>query len=199
MLQIKNVSKSFGSKVVLKNFSYKFCESGTYNLNGPNGSGKTTLMKIIKNIITPNYGEVVFSDKIPGIKKVTYIDANSRSFIHRLSVKSNIEYFSALNKVSTKPKKIENWLEKFNARSLMSTKVSELSSGQLQLIAFIRGMMENPSIILLDECFSNVDETNSKIIVSYLEDYLLSGNKIVISCNHSKDLWSKINGEINLE
>ena len=97
MLELKNIKKSFEGDQILKGFSKTFLENSIYLLTGSNGCGKTTLLKIIKGIIVPDDGNIKFMLE-PREHHVAYVDANNRSFLHRLSVKENLRYFLSLNK-----------------------------------------------------------------------------------------------------
>ena len=97
MLQILDLHKSFGSVKVIKNFNKDFDSGHIYLLTGSNGSGKTTLLKIIRGLVKEDRGEIRIQRSSSDKLTFSYVDANNRSLLHRLSVKENLRYFMALN------------------------------------------------------------------------------------------------------
>ncbi len=119
MLQISDLHKSFGSVKVINNFNKDFVSGSIYLLTGPNGSGKTTLLKIIKGLVKEDRGEIRVQRSCPDKLTFSYVDANNRSFLHRLSVKENLRYFMALNKNDRVLEKIYQFADIFNASELL--------------------------------------------------------------------------------
>lgn len=196
MLSLDKISKSYGENRVLEDFSYKFLSGHMYKVSGPNGAGKTTLLKIINGSILPDSGRIAYNS--PNSIQTTLVDSNSRSFIHRISVYQNLVYFAALNKQSINKQKILKLLHKFNSTNILQKTFSTLSTGQMQLVALIRGLIENPDVLLLDECLINLDEEKFSLMKSYLEKYIESEGRTLIFCSHSKDIWPNLNKEIVL-
>ena len=198
MLMLKNISKSFGEKSVLDDFSYEFQPNKIYKLSGHNGSGKTTLLRIISGSIIPDNGEIISQNKEKGPPKITLIESNSRSFIQRLSVKENLFYFSALNGNFVNDRGCLETLSFWDSEDLVDKNMSELSSGQIQIISLIRGLLEKPSVLLLDECMSNLDAIKAEKVTNYIENFVEKNEHLVISCNHSELTQYKIEREICL-
>ena len=96
MLELKSISKKFNS-YIFEDFSYIFKESNIYFLKGNNGSGKTTLLKLIKGIYQCDCGKI----SLNGLNQkddIVFIDSNSRSFFHRLTVDQNLKYFYSIQR-----------------------------------------------------------------------------------------------------
>ena len=185
MLQICGLNKSFGSVDVINNFSKNFDSGYIYLLTGPNGSGKTTLLKIIKGIIVPDSGHITFNKAEYFNHKCCYVDSNTRSFFHRLTVKENLLYFMSLNNMSRDEKKIFSLANIFNADKFIDTIFGDLSLGQMQLISLIRGLLQDPSILMLDEACTNLDKATVEIFSGYIEDFVENDQeKMVIICSH---------------
>ena len=198
MLSLKKINKSFKKKQILTNFSFEFNANKIYKLSGPNGSGKTTLLKIIKNIVIPDSGKILINENCANCNNISYIDSNSRSFLHRLSLIQNLEYFSALEKKSLNTHKILEILKSLDLDDILHMKFSQLSAGQAQIISFIRGIVTNPEIILLDESLTNVDKNRIAVICRYLENFASQNNNLIIYCCHNEMPFSKIEDEIVL-
>ena len=185
MLILDKLNKSFDSDPVITDFSYNFENNGIYRLEGPNGIGKTTLLKMIKGIVTQDHGFITLNCGTSPKECSTYIDANNRSFFHRLTVKENLDYFMALNRKSISTTIIQDLMEEFQIGQLLDKVFSVLSVGQMQLIALIRGLLEQPKVLLLDEALNNIDQNKIEIIASYLEIFAKSNDRIVILCSHT--------------
>ena len=198
MLEINALSKSFLNNTLFDNFSFRLDTNGVYLLRGANGVGKTTLLKLIKGILLPDQGSIRFQNKEVCFGDVAYIDSNNRSFFHRLSVWQNIEYFSALNKHFVEKDRVFNLLRNFGMSNLLLTEFSKLSSGQMQIVAFIRAVCAKPNILLMDESLSNLDSSRMTQVCSYLSQFVVEKSKIVILCSHDKNLPIKFSGVIDL-
>ena len=188
MLQIRDLHKSFGSIKVINNFNKDFDTGYIYLLTGPNGSGKTTLLKIIRGLVKADKGEIKFKNSYSEKQTYSYVDANNRSFLHRLSVKENLRYFMALNKSDRLMEKIEQYADILKASRLLEKTFSELSSGQMQLISILRGVLEEPMVLLLDEALVNLDKEMVKIVTTFLENFVSKDKRLVIICSHNTNL-----------
>ena len=186
MLELQSISKKFNSDIFI-NFSYRFDESNFYFLRGPNGSGKSTLLKLIKGIYLCDSGEIYFDHYLDNKNDVVYIDGNSRTFFHRLTVRQNLDYFFSLQNKNKTKNSIDELLDFFKLLDLQNNLFSSLSQGQMQLVSIVRGMSFRPKVILLDEVFSSLDTKNKKIIFSYLSESLLKDRSLVIFTSHDED------------
>lgn len=186
MLEIKSISKNF-SKEIFKDFSYNFENNHAYHLSGKNGSGKTTLLKLIKGIYLCDSGKINFHNNLDQKNDVVYIDGNSRTFFHRLTVMQNLEYFASLQKENIKKNSTNKLLKLFKILNLKNKKFSSLSQGQMQLVSIVRGLSSSPKVILLDEVFTSLDEKNRKIIYSYLSNFILKKEALIIFTSHGEN------------
>lgn len=186
MLEIKSISKKF-SRQIFDDFSYFFENNNIYRLSGENGSGKTTLLKLIKGIYLCDSGEIDFYNKLNQKNDVVYIDNNPRTFFLRLTVHQNLEYFASLQNESIKKNSTNKLLEFFKISDLQNKLFSSLSQGQMQLVSIVRGLSSAPKIILLDEVFASLDTKNKSIVHSYLSDFVLKKESLVIFTSHAED------------
>lgn len=186
MLEIKSISKNF-SKVIFKDFSYFFENNCIYLLSGKNGSGKTTLLKLIKGIYLCDSGEIDFYDNLNQENDIVYIDSNPRTFFHRLTVRQNLDYFASLQNETIKKNSTNRLLKLFKIHDLQNKLFSSLSQGQMQLVSIVRGLSSAPKIILLDEVFSSLDEKNKEIIYSFLSEFILQKEALVIFTSHENN------------
>jgi ABC-type multidrug transport system ATPase subunit len=184
MLELKSISKKFNS-YIFEDLSYIFKESNIYFLKGNNGSGKTTLLKLIKGIYQCDCGKI----SLNGLNQkddIVFIDSNSRSFFHRLTVDQNLKYFYSIQNKKNNEYYPDNLLELFNIKNLKNKKFSMLSQGQMQMISLVRGLLSGAKIILLDEVFSSLDERNKKKLFNYLSTIILEKKALIIFTSHER-------------
>ena len=183
MLNIQSIFKKYSSEVFY-DFSYVFDENKIYFLSGRNGSGKTTLLKLIKGIYLCDEGKIRFKHDLNQRNDVVYIDSNSRTFFHRLTVRQNLEYFFSLQSADNDFQSLDELLKHFDLLNLQDKIFSSLSQGQMQMISIVRGFSSRPKVILLDEVFSSLDENYKKMIFDYLAEFASESKSLVIFTSH---------------
>ena len=197
MIVLESISKRFTSNI-FKDFSFIFKKNNIYFLSGRNGSGKTTLLKLIKGIYLCDDGKIKLDHNLSQKNDVAYIDANSRTFFHRLTVYQNLQYFLSLQNKNKHKNSINYLLNLFNISNLKDKVFSSLSQGQMQLVSIIRGLSSNPKVILLDEVFLSLDQINKKMILRYLSEFVLKEEALVIFTSHEDNFDELIFEELHL-
>lgn len=191
-LKFKNVSFKYDDKYVLKDFSFEISKPGLYAIVGENGSGKTTVFNLISKLYTNYEGEILINgNEISDYKdedlrnEVLFIE--SKPFILRENLSSNITLLEK-NKVDEPylEKIIKNLdLRKFGKLNRPNIK-DTLSKGEQQKIQLARLLLNEYSLILLDECFSAFDEVTKKTAISELKKK--SKNSIIIIISHDSEI-----------
>jgi len=159
----KTISLSDGKKeVVFENFSLKVGESEVLGVYGPNGCGKTTLLNMISGLVKPDSGEITVSPGKMG-NGIAYIFQDFRnSLFPWMTVKDNIVFPLSLRKI--KKKDINDRLDMIISTIKIPFDLSkypyQLSGGQQQYIAILRGLISEPGAMLIDEPFSALDHSN---------------------------------------
>lgn len=197
MIVLKNLSKSFREKEVLKNINVEF-KQGLNFIIGPSGSGKTTLLKILSGI-DRNYKGKIFIDskelKFLTEEELNEYHYNSVGFIwqdfkliEHLTVEENVILPLDLLEVSEefKKKRVNLILKQLDLDGLANKSVSKLSGGQKQRVSIARAIIKNPDIIIADEPTGALDKNTSEKIMNALRD--LSKEKTVIIVTHDKSL-----------
>lgn len=162
-LKAQHISKAFGSEQVLKDLSLELHEHETLSILGRSGCGKTTLLKILAGLECPDQGKVEIHSKdiqtlAPHKRDVVYLYQEALLFPH-LSVFENIAFGLRLRKqeeerIIKQTKEMINQLELSGMEEKMP---HQLSGGQKQRVSFGRALITNPSVLLLDEPFGNLD------------------------------------------
>ena len=163
MMTLENISKSYGEKKILQDFSLKIENGEIFTLIGESGCGKTTLLRIIAGFEQPDAGEVFIRDKdilsLPVERRpVGFVFQNYALFPH-LSVYDNIAVGPRVRKIveSEISKKIEKVMEITRLNKLKQALPQQLSGGEKQRVAIARAIVNQPEVLLLDEPFSALD------------------------------------------
>ena len=163
IIEIKNVSKSFGEKCILNNVSMYVKRGEFLTLLGPSGCGKTTLLRILAGFGTADSGEILINGKdITGIppheRPVNTVFQRYALFPH-LDVYENIAFGLKLKKMPTDEidKKVRKALKMVSMTDYEDRDVESLSGGQQQRVAIARAIVNEPSVLLLDEPLSALD------------------------------------------
>ena len=185
MINFEKVNKIYkiGSKPinVFENLNFSIHQGDFIKITGPNGSGKSTFLKLIKKLILPNHGKIIYGTEIND-SDIALISQNQRSFFLNLSVKQNLLFFYSLKKTKKidLEVKIKEYLKTFNLVEKIDAVMSTLSSGQLKKISIIRALLSDPKILLLDELTSNLEEESRNFIAEYVCNELNHIQKIPI-------------------
>jgi len=159
-LEVSHIIKHFGEVTALSDISFQVEQGEILSLTGESGCGKSTLLRIIAGLEVPNSGRVLLDGTDithwkPEHRKFGFVFQNLALFPH-LSVKQNI--FFALKRKESSNEKLEELLSKTGLEGLASRYPHELSGGQQQRVAIARALAINPSVLILDEPFSSLDE-----------------------------------------
>ena len=162
-LSLKNISKKYKDKEILKNISFDIKEGELICILGPSGCGKTTLLNIIGGFVSDFSGDVLLSDEninnIPPEKREIATVFQSYGLFTHKNVIDNVSYGLKLLKIdkNTRENRAKEMLEKVDLASYEKKKIKELSGGEQQRVAIARSMVLNPKLLLLDEPLSNLD------------------------------------------
>lgn len=178
-IELHHVSKSFGEKKVVDDFTYIILRNQRLGIIGPNGCGKSTLMKMIAGILKPDAGEIEWGDTI----KIGYFAQEVPDMDRNLRV---IDYIREVAEyIPTKDGKISAsmMLERFLFDSAMQyTPVEKLSGGEKRRLYLLKVLMEAPNVLILDEPSNDIDIPTLTI----LEDYMDSFSGIVVAVSHDR-------------
>ena len=160
ILNIKDISHSFGNEKILDNISFEVSENETVGVIGPSGVGKSTLFNILAGILVPTSGNVYFdNENITGkTAKLSYM-LQKDLLLDFYTVYDNIALPLIIQGVDKEKirNKIEKNVEKFGLEGLLKRYPRELSGGQRQRVALFRTYMFSDKVVLLDEPFSALD------------------------------------------
>jgi len=174
-LEVSGIIKKNGEDLIIKGISFSHEKFRKIAIAGETGSGKTSLLKIVAGLVTPDEGQVFFKNErvkkvpeeklIPGHPGIAYL-SQQFELPHYLRVEQVLQYANQL-----KEKEAKSLFELCQIGHLMKRRTDELSGGERQRIAMARLLIGSPSLLLLDEPYSNLDlihKTTLKKIVHEL-------------------------------
>ena len=161
--------------MVLKDINLSVEKSSLVVIRGPNGAGKTTLLKVIAGLILPDTGTVT----VDGVSlerpqelhaKVGLVTGNNRSFYARLSGLENLRFFGATHNLYGKnlDARIQELADHLEARPFLHVRYQEYSQGMKARLGFMRALLHDPKILLLDEPFRSMDSG----VMNHLKDWI---------------------------
>lgn len=185
-LALSNISKNFGEKIVLKDFSYEFKENGIVAITGASGCGKTTLLRIIAGLEKTDSGEVTVNGT------VSYMFQEDR-LLNWLTPTENITCVLPKN-IKNKNEIALGLLKTVGLSGNENTSISALSGGMKRRVAFARALSLSPDILLLDEPFNGLDADNREILIKILKK--ISDSCLILIVTHDKDDIASLSDEI---
>ena len=205
MLEVKNISKQFGSGknqvAALKTINLKVDTSEFVLIKGESGSGKSTLLFIMGGMLRPSSGEVIVNQK--DIAKLTENERNryrakqvgfvfqSYHLLPYLNVKENIMVSNGLDTIPISEEEVYNIVEELGIKDRLYHKPSQLSAGEKQRVALARALITHPSLILADEPTGNLDEKNTIEVMNYLKAYQQKGGTVImVTHGHLADSYA---------
>ncbi len=198
MIELKNLHKSFGEKVIFKSLNYKIDTGSMVAIIGKSGCGKSTLLNMIGLLDSDYTGTILIEKndiaKMNEKKKSVYIRNNinylfqNYALIDNETVEENLLLALTYHKIKKTEKidKINNALKSVGLENYNNKKVYTLSGGEQQRIALARVILKKGNIILADEPTGNLDDNNSKIVMDILKQLQKEGKTIVIVTHNQK-------------
>jgi ATPase components of ABC transporters with duplicated ATPase domains len=184
-IEVDSISKSYGDKVLFKDYSYIFLKGERIGIVGQNGSGKSTLLKIINGVIESDTGTVEIGQTV----KLGYFSQENEYMNHSLKVidyiKNKGEYVQTKDGTVTASQMLERFL--FEG-AVQHSKIEKLSGGERRRLYLLSILMEAPNVLILDEPTNDLDIQTLTI----LEDYLDSFDGIVITVSHDRYFLDRI-------
>ncbi len=184
-VEISDLSKSYGDKVLLKDFTYIFLKDDRIGIIGPNGAGKSTLMKMIAGWVEPDSGTIEIGQTV----RMGYFSQENEEMDETLRVIDYIKNVAEYVKTRDGSISASQMLERFLFPSHMQyTVIGKLSGGERRRLYLLRILMDAPNVILLDEPTNDLDIQTLTI----LEDYLDSFQGIVVTVSHDRYFLDRV-------
>jgi|TARA_Y100000739_G_scaffold45508_1_gene35106 ABC-2 type transport system ATP-binding protein len=189
-LEVIGLSKIYNNKDAVKDISFKVNKNEIIGILGPNGCGKTTTIGMILGLLKPSNGKVLINGIEIEKKRVDLL--NHLNFISpyielpkKLTVKQNLEVYGRLYDVKNLKKKIEMLSEKLRLSEIINKLTGELSSGQKNRVSLAKSIINNPTVLLLDEPTASLDPETGDFVRSFLESYQKENKASILLASHN--------------
>ena len=191
MLELKNIRKSFGKNVILKNISLSINNGEIVSILGPSGSGKTTLLNLILGITDIEKGNLILDGKditkVPMEKRGFNIVFQDYALFPNLNAYENITY-GLRNKPNISSKEeVDDLIKLLGLEEHLNKNINQLSGGQKQRVALARTMVMKPKILLLDEPLSALDGVIKESIKEKIKTIAKDFNLTTIIVTHDPE------------
>lgn len=188
MLEIKNLTKSYGNKIALKDVSYTF-DNGIYGLLGANGAGKSTLMNLITDNVLKDSGSILYNGKdIIGMgaeyRSLIGYMPQQQGFYEHFSAKMFLYYIAEIKGIKKKDarRQVERLLEIVNLSDVADKKIGSFSGGMRQRVLLAQALLGDSKILIFDEPTAGLDPKERIKFRNYIKN--ISGDKIIIIATH---------------
>ncbi len=189
-LEVIELSKVYNDKEAVKNISFKINKNEIIGILGPNGCGKTTTIGMILGLLKPSKGKVLINGFEIETKRVDLL--NNLNFISpyielpkKLTVKQNLEVYGRLYDVRNLNFKIDYLVEKLRLNEIIYKITGELSSGQKNRVSLAKSIINDPTVLLLDEPTASLDPETGDFVRSFLENYQKEKEASILLASHN--------------
>jgi len=194
LLEVKNLTKSFGGLIAVNNVSFSVDEGEIVGIIGPNGAGKTTLFNLITGYLKPDSGKIIFKgEDITGLppnkianKGLVRTFQIVRPFRHLPTIANILVSLNSprgrkrIEWIKTPERKAMDMLEDVGLSDLMLEPAENLSHGDLKRLEIARAMALEPDLLLLDEPFGGLNPVETEYMVKTIQRIHLDGHTLVI-------------------
>jgi ABC-2 type transport system ATP-binding protein len=201
MLEVRDISKSFGTKEVLRSISFTISPGEIVGFVGANGSGKTTTMRLIMGLLSPDYGSIeidgALSDATRKNSRMLGYMPEERGLYMNQSLQAQLNFFGDLQGVKgeLRESRIESLLGRLGIEQYRYQNLGELSLGNQQRVQLAVSLLHQPRYLILDEPFSGLDPTGVEALREVLIEEAAKGVGIIFS-SHILPYVEEISGEV---
>lgn len=192
-IEVRNLTKQFNKKEILKGINISFQSGNIYCLSGPNGSGKSIFLNLLCGNDEPSSGEILLNGK--SIFKKTLFFNKRKQLVDNTIFLPSLTGYENLKMIAKKNKNIMEddilvALKKVNLIDCKDQQYCEYSFGMRQRLIIAKVLMEDPKIIILDDPFNGVDDAIKKYLIELLKFAKGRDRLVIISTNNDIDIKS---------
>ena len=187
MIEIKNITKTFGEQYALDKVSFKVDNGEIVGLLGPNGAGKSTLMKIITCYISPSDGDVtvcghsIYDDALAVRRHIGYLPEHNPLYTD-MYVREYLRFVAGLSGVKNRKERADEMVELVGLTPEAHKKIGQLSKGYRQRVGLAQALIHDPEVLILDEPTTGLDPNQLEFIRTVIRN---SGKeKVVLLSTH---------------
>ena len=199
IIEFKNITLSYGKRIILDNINFKINEGQIFGMLGPNGVGKSTIFNLITGLINPDSGQIKINEEdvtnypiyLRTKKfKVGYVPQYG-GYFNELTLHDNLKAISeiVIDNKNLRSEKINYLLSKFELENVKEIKAKFLSGGQKKKLVIALSLLSDPKVLLLDECFAALDVLTIKMLQEIIVNLQQETRITICICDHqARDL-----------
>ncbi len=201
LLEIRDLRKHYGAVEALKGLSLDVDKGEFFGLLGPNGAGKSTTINILLGLILPDSGSIRvfdqdFATQQVEIRRRMNVAAAFTSLSGVLTVRENLRVYGHIYGVGNLNAKIDKLLERFEITDLAQRKLQYLSSGQHTRVTLCKGLINDPDLLLLDECTLGLDPDIAEKTRRALQEFQREKQTTILFTSHNMNEVEELCGRI---
>ena len=181
ILETKNLTKKFGKQLAVNQINLQIKRNSIYGLLGPNGAGKTTTLKMIIGLLKPSQGEIFFNQQAWQRKHLAHIGSliESPALYGNLTAAENLKIHTTL--LGLPKEKIEQVLEVVDLQNTGKKTAAKFSMGMKQRLGIAIALLNNPSLLILDEPTNGLDPFGIQELRSLIASFPQKGISVILS------------------
>tara|TARA_A100000164_G_scaffold353779_1_gene360769 strand:+ start:305 stop:1081 length:777 start_codon:yes stop_codon:yes gene_type:complete len=199
IIEFKNITLSYGKRIILDNINFKINEGQIFGMLGPNGVGKSTIFNLITGLISPDSGHIkINEEEVTNYPiylrtkkfKVGYVPQYG-GYFNELTLIDNLKAISeiVIDNKNLRSEKINYLLSKFELENVKEIKAKFLSGGQKKKLVIALSLLSDPKVLLLDECFAALDVLTIKMLQEIIVNLQQETRITICICDHqARDL-----------
>ena len=189
---VENLSKNYQKKEAVKDINFTIGENEILGLLGPNGCGKTTTIAMMLGLLKPTKGKVIIHGKDIEINRISLL--HKMNFISpyielpkKLTVRENLIVYAKLYGVKKIKNRIEYLSNKLRLDEFVDEKTGELSSGQKNRVSLAKALINEPSVLFLDEPTASLDPETGDFVREFIENISQEKKMSILLASHNMD------------
>ena len=190
VLSVRDLHKQYRATVGVDGISFDVKRNEIVGLLGPNGAGKTTTINMILGVLEPTSGTILVEDLNIETRRSEALARTNFAAVYaplpgNLTVVQNLRFFGLIYSVSNLSQRIETLLEQYDLLAFRDTKCGVLSSGEQTRVGIAKAMLNQPTLLLLDEPTASLDPAVARDIRVKIRDFVAQGESGVLWTSHN--------------
>ena len=191
LLTVEGLSKRYGAATVLDGIDLEVGTGNVVSIRGENGSGKSTFLRIAATLTSPSSGQLTVNG-IDALKNSADARRHTGSVMHSpmlysdLTVRENLALFAKLCQLESSELRVEQAASRLQLEDRMDDRVRRLSHGYRKRVSIARAILHTPSLLLLDEPETGLDDASMLVLSEIIEEWRSNGRAVLIA-THSSD------------
>ena len=191
-LEVIGLSKIYNNISAVKDISFKVNKNEIIGILGPNGCGKTTTIGMVLGLLKPTNGKALINgidvetNRVGSLNYLNFISPYIE-LPKKLKVKQNLIVYGKLYNIQNLNDRIDHLANKLRLTELLNKITGELSSGQKNRVSLAKALINDPTVLLLDEPTASLDPETGDFVRSFLEDYKKENKISVLLASHNME------------